>query len=124
MVASGLIAVTAPPALGFQNECQVRIDRLESQTGVLAPYGVLGLTGSQIAFQKSNNAGGVTLAGKEVKLAPVPGMKDHYPANDPVQSIALVRRMAAERGIIRCEIGSSAAGMLPNRSVRRRDALI
>lgn len=100
MIASGLIAVAASPALGFQDEGTVRIGLLESQTGVLAPYGIPGLLGSQIAIEEINNAGGVTVAGKKVKLAPVPDMKGHDPANDPAQAIALVRRMAADDGVL------------------------
>ena len=100
MIASGLIAVAASPALGFQDEGTVRIGLLESQTGVLAPYGVPGLLGSQIAIEEINNAGGITVAGKKVKLAPVPDMKGHDPANDPAQAIALVRRMAADDGVL------------------------
>lgn len=100
MLASGLMAVAASPALGFQDEGTVRIGLLESQTGVLAPYGVPGLQGSQIAIEEINNAGGVTVAGKKVKLAPVPDMKGHDPANDPAQAIALVRRMAADDGVL------------------------
>ena len=100
MIASGLIAVAAPPAQGFQDEGTVRIGLLESQTGVLAPYGVPGLLGSQIAIEEINNAGGITVAGKKVKLAPVPDMKGHDPANDPAQAIALVRRMAADDSVL------------------------
>ncbi len=100
MLAGGLIAVAASPALAFQDEGTVRIGLLESQTGVLAPYGVPGLLGSQIAIEEINNAGGVTVAGKKVKLAPVPDMKGHDPANDPAQAIALVRRMAADDSVL------------------------
>jgi ABC-type branched-subunit amino acid transport system substrate-binding protein len=61
--------------MAFQDEGTVRIGLLESQTGVLAPYGIPGLLGSQIAIEEINNAGGITVAGKKVKLAPV-GQED------------------------------------------------
>ena len=53
-----------------------------------------------MAIEEINNAGGVMVDGKKVKLAPVPDMKGHDPANDPAQAIALVRRMASDDGVL------------------------
>ena len=90
VLAGSLAVASIFPVMAFQDEGTVRIGLLESQTGVLAPYGIPGLLGSQIAIEEINNAGGITVAGKKVKLAPVPDMKGHDPANDPAQAIALV----------------------------------
>jgi len=100
ILAGSLAVASIFPAMAFQDEGTVRIGLLESQTGVLAPYGIPGLLGSQIAIEEINNAGGIMVAGKKVKLAPVPDMKGHDPANDPAQAIALVRRMAADDGVL------------------------
>ena len=99
-LALALVAGVAAPAWAFQDEGTVRIGLLESQTGVLSPYGIPGLSGSQMAIEEINNAGGVTIDGRKVKLAAVPDMKGHDPANDPAQAIALVRRMASDDGVL------------------------
>ena len=99
-LALALVVGAAAPASAFQDEGTVRIGLLESQTGVLSPYGIPGLAGSQMAIEEINNAGGVMVDGKKVKLAAVPDMKGHDPANDPAQAIALVRRMASDDGVL------------------------
>ena len=95
-----IAATSMATAAAFQEEGTVRIGLLESQTGVLAPFGIPGLLGSQMAIEEINNAGGITVDGKKMKLAPVPNMSGHDPANDPAQAIALVRRMAADDGVL------------------------
>ena len=98
--AIALLAAASIPAWAYQDEGTVRIGLLESQTGVLAPFGIPGLLGSQIAIEEINNAGGVTVDGRKVKLAPVPNIKGHDPANDPAQAIALTRRLAIDDGVL------------------------
>jgi branched-chain amino acid transport system substrate-binding protein len=95
VLAAGL-ALAAVPAFAFQSEGTVRIALLEAQTGTFAPYGLPALWGSLIAIDEINAAGGVTIDGKKVKLAPTPAPKGYDAGVDPSQSILMTKKALNE----------------------------
>lgn len=87
------LALSTGPALAFQSDGTVRIGSLEAQTGVPAPYGIQALVGSQIAIDEINAAGGVTVDGKQVKLALTPDPNGYDPGGDSATTIALMKKL-------------------------------
>ena len=92
-LSGALLIASATSALAFQEEGTVRIGVTESQTGLFAPYGLPGLWGSQIAVEEINEAGGVTIDGKQVLMEITPSPNGYDPAGDPAQNIVLIKRL-------------------------------
>ena len=88
------------PARAFQADGTVRIGSLESQTGVPAPYGIQALIGSQIAIDEINQAGGVKVDGKMVKLALTPSPNGYDPGGDSATTIALLKKLVADDQVL------------------------
>lgn len=106
-----IAALAAAPAFAFQSEGTLRIGLLESQTGTFAPYGLPGLWGSMIAIDEINAAGGVTVAGKKVKIQVSPA-NGYDAGSDPAQSILLVKRMLNEDKVLMVKgLSASNAGV-------------
>src|SRR4051812_3744821 len=83
----------ALPAYAFQDEGTVRIGSIESQTGISAPYGIQSRNGSRIAVDEINAAGGVQIGGKSVKLSIYPEPNGYDPGDDPVQHLAIFKKL-------------------------------
>lgn len=66
--AIGFAACAAVPALAFQDEGTVKIGSTEPLTGPGAVYGQPTIIGKMIAVEEINNAGGIMIDGKKVKL--------------------------------------------------------
>lgn len=100
LLASLALAALTGGALAFQSEGTVRIGSLEAQTGVPAPYGIQALTGAQIAIDEINAAGGVTVDGKQVKLATTPGPNGYDPGGDSAATIALMKKLVSDDQVL------------------------
>ena len=100
LLASMALAALTGGALAFQSEGTVRIGSLEAQTGVPAPYGIQALTGAQIAIDEINAAGGVTVDGKQVKLATTPGPNGYDPGGDSAATIALMKKLVSDDQVL------------------------
>ena len=110
-LASILAGTAATPALAFQDEGTVRVGILESQTGTYAPFGLANMTGTLIAFDEINAAGGVTVDGKKVKIAVTPPPGGYDAGNDPAQSISLLKRLLLDDKVLMVKgISNSNAG--------------
>jgi branched-chain amino acid transport system substrate-binding protein len=94
------LTFAALPAIAFQGEGTVRIGSLEAQTGVPAPYGIQALTGSQIAIDEINSAGGVKVDGKMVKLALTPSPNGYDPGGDSATTIALMKKLVSDDQVL------------------------
>ena len=92
VLASVLACAPVTDALSFQDEGTVRVGMLESQTGTYAPFGIANMTGTLIAFDEINAAGGVAVDGKKVKIQVTPNPNGYDAGIDPAQSIALLKR--------------------------------
>ena len=68
LLAAGMSAFVAVPALAFQDEGTVRIGSTEPLTGPGAVYGQPTIIGKMIAIEEINAAGGITIDGKQVKI--------------------------------------------------------
>ena len=98
-------------ANGFQDEGTVRIGMLESQTGTYAPFGIANMTGTLIAFDEINVAGGVTVDGKKVKIQVTPSPGGYDAGNDPAQSISLLKRALLDDKVLLIKgVSNSNAG--------------
>jgi branched-chain amino acid transport system substrate-binding protein len=95
-----LAAMAAAPAHAFQSEGTVRIGSLEAQTGVPAPYGIQALIGSQIAIDEINQAGGVKVDGKMVKLQLTPVPNGYDPSGDSATTIALLKKLVSDDQVL------------------------
>src|SRR5580700_1598531 len=95
-----LATMTAVPAYAFQSEGTVRIGSLEAQTGVPAPYGIQALIGSQIAIDEINQAGGIKVDGKMVKLQLTPGPNGYDPSGDSATTIALLKKLVSDDQVL------------------------
>jgi len=106
-----LLSCAATAALAFQDEGTVRIGMLESQTGTYAPFGIANMTGTLIAFDEINAAGGVTVDGKKVKIQVTPSPGGYDAGNDPAQSISLLKRELLDDKVLMIKgISNSNAG--------------
>jgi len=104
-------ALAAAPVFAFQSEGTLRIGLLEPQTGTYAPYGLPGLWGSLVAIDEINAAGGVTVAGRKVKLAVSPA-NGYDAGSDPAQSILLIKRMLNDDKVLMIKgVSASNAGV-------------
>ena len=110
-LATLLACAASPAALAFQDEGTVRVGMLESQTGTYAPFGIANMTGTLIAFDEINAAGGVTVDGKKVKIAVTPSPGGYDAGNDPAQSIALLKRALLDDKVLLIKgVSNSNAG--------------
>lgn len=100
IAATSAIALSAFPALAFQEEGTVRIGSLEAQTGIPAPYGIQALVGSQIAIDEINAAGGVMVDGKQVMLELTPSPDGYDPGGDSAQTIALMKKLVFDDEVL------------------------
>jgi hypothetical protein len=91
-LATLLACAASPAALAFQDEGTVRVGMLESQTGTYAPFGIANMTGTLIAFDEINAAGGVTVDGKKSRSRSRRAPAVMTPATIPRKSIALLKR--------------------------------
>ncbi len=108
-----LIFACAPltEAVAFQDESTVRVGILESQTGTYAPFGLANMTGTLIAFDEINAAGGVTIDGKKVKIQVTPSPNGYDAGSDPAQSIALLKRLLLDDKVLMVKgVSNSNAG--------------
>ena len=111
MLATLVACAASPPALAFQDEGTVRIGMLESQTGTYAPFGIANMTGTLIAFDEINAAGGVTVDGKKVKIAVTPSPGGYDAGVDPAQSISLLKRALLDDKVLLIKgVSNSNAG--------------
>lgn len=94
------LIVSASTVLAFQEDDTVQIGVTESQTGMFAPYGLPGLWGSQIAVEEINEAGGVMIDGKKVKMVITPSPDGYDPGADPAQNILLVKRLLTDDQVL------------------------
>ena len=104
-ILTSAIAITAAlglasAAAAFQDESTVRIGSIEAQTGVPAPYGIQALVGSQIAIDEINEAGGVEIGDKSVKLQLTPSPDGYDPGGDSAQVIALMKKLIADDQVL------------------------
>lgn len=107
-----LVAGLGTSAQAFQDEDTVRIGMLESQTGTYAPYGLANMWGTQIAFDEINAAGGITVGGKKVKIAVMPGPDGYDAGVDPAQSITLLKQVVTDDKVLMVKgISNSNAGI-------------
>jgi ABC-type branched-subunit amino acid transport system substrate-binding protein len=84
---------------------------LESQTGTYAPFGIANMTGTLIAFDEINAAGGVTVDGKKVKIQVTPGPNGYDAGIDPAQSISLLKRELLDDKVLMIKgVSNSNAG--------------
>ncbi len=79
-------------ASAFMDEGTIRVGHVGILTGPGVDYGTQVLNGLKIAIEEVNGSGGVTVAGKKVKLELAPYVYDS--ARDVAQSIALTRKLA------------------------------
>ena len=108
---ASLLSCAASTALAFQDEGTVRIGMLESQTGTYAPFGIANMTGTLIAFDEINAAGGVTVDGKKVKIQVTPSPGGYDAGNDPAQSISLLKRELLDDKVLMIKgVSNSNAG--------------
>ena len=104
-------AAPAMQAKAFQDEGTVRIGMLESQTGTYAPFGIANMTGTLIAFDEINAAGGVTVDGKKVKIQVTPAPGGYDAGVDPAQSISLLKRALLDDKVLMIKgVSNSNAG--------------
>jgi branched-chain amino acid transport system substrate-binding protein len=97
---SAIVLCASSTSHAFQDEGTVRIGSLEAQTGVPAPYGIQSLNGSKIAIDEINAAGGVTVAGKKVKLQLMPSPNGYDPGADSALTVALIKKLALEDEVL------------------------
>jgi branched-chain amino acid transport system substrate-binding protein len=110
-LASILACAASTAALAFQDEGTVRIGMLESQTGTYAPFGIANMTGTLIAFDEINAAGGVTVDGKKVKIQVTPSPGGYDAGVDPAQSISLLKRALLDDKVLMIKgVSNSNAG--------------
>ena len=102
--ALALAALTAAgisgTAMAFQDEGTVRIGVLESLTGTYAPFGIANMSGTIIAIDEINAAGGVTIDGKKVKIAVTPSPGGYDAGIDPAQSVTLLKRLLLDDKVL------------------------
>src|SRR5215470_13093678 len=79
-------------ARAFMDDGTIRVGHVGILTGPGVDYGTQVLNGLKIAIEEINGPGGVTVAGKKVKLELTPYVYDS--ARDVAQSIALTRKLA------------------------------
>jgi branched-chain amino acid transport system substrate-binding protein len=96
---SSLLLATSP-VWAFQDDGTVRIGSIESQTGISAPYGIQSRNGSRIAVDEINAKGGITVAGKQVKLQITPDPNGYDPGDDPVQHLAIFKKLVFEDQVL------------------------
>jgi len=102
---------SATEAIAFQDEGTVRVGMLESQTGTYAPFGLANMTGTLIAFDEINAAGGVTVDGKKVKIQVTPSPNGYDAGVDPAQSISLLKRLLLDDKVLLVKgVSNSNAG--------------
>lgn len=99
-LATLIAAGAAAPAAAFQDEGTVRIGVLESLSGTYAPFGIANMSGTIIAFDEINAAGGVTIDGKKVKIAVTPAPSGYDAGNDPAQSVTLLKRLLLDDKVL------------------------
>ena len=99
-----LLAIVAggatTPVMAFQDEGTVRVGVLESLTGTYAPFGLANMSGTVIAFDEINAAGGVTIDGKKVKIAVTPSPNGYDAGVDPAQSVTLLKRLLLDDKVL------------------------
>ena len=111
VLATIFACASSPGVLAFQDESTVRVGILESQTGTYAPFGLANMTGTLIAFDEINAAGGVTIDGKKVKIAVTPSPGGYDAGVDPAQSISLLKRLLLDDKVLMVKgISNSNAG--------------
>ena len=102
--ALALAALTAAgisgTAMAFQDEGTVRIGVLESLSGTYAPFGIANMSGTIIAIDEINAAGGVTIDGKKVKIAVTPSPGGYDAGVDPAQSVTLLKRLLLDDKVL------------------------
>ena len=99
-IASLIAAGASGPASAFQDEGTVRVGVLESLTGTYAPFGIANMSGTIIAIDEINAAGGVTIDGKKVKIAVTPSPGGYDGGVDPAQSITLLKRLLLDDKVL------------------------
>ena len=99
-IASLIAASASGPASAFQDEGTVRVGVLESLTGTYAPFGIANMSGTIIAIDEINAAGGVTIDGKKVKIAVTPSPGGYDGGVDPAQSITLLKRLLLDDKVL------------------------
>ena len=99
-----LLAIVAggatTPVMAFQDEGTVRVGVLESLTGTYAPFGLANMSGTVIAFDEINAAGGVNIDGKKVKIAVTPSPNGYDAGVDPAQSVTLLKRLLLDDKVL------------------------
>lgn len=111
LVASVLACASSTQVLAFQDEGTVRVGVLESLTGTYAPFGLANMTGTIIAFDEINAAGGVMVDGKKVKIQVTPSPNGYDAGNDPAQSISLLKRLLLDDKVLMVKgLSNSNAG--------------
>jgi len=86
------VVVSGRAAQAFMEEGTVRVGHVGILTGPGVDYGTQVLNGLKVALEEINEQGGVTIAGKKVKLNMAPYVYDS--ARDVAQAIALMRKVA------------------------------
>jgi branched-chain amino acid transport system substrate-binding protein len=110
-LATMFAAAPVMEANAFQDEGTVRVGMLESQTGTYAPFGIANMTGTLIAFDEINAAGGVTVDGKKVKIQVTPSPGGYDAGVDPAQSISLLKRELLDDKVLMIKgVSNSNAG--------------
>ena len=99
-IASLIAAGASGPASAFQDEGTVRVGVLESLSGTYAPFGIANMSGTIIAIDEINAAGGVTIDGKKVKIAVTPSPGGYDAGIDPAQSVTLLKRLLLDDKVL------------------------
>ena len=99
-IASLIATGASGPASAFQDEGTVRVGVLESLSGTYAPFGIANMSGTIIAIDEINAAGGVTIDGKKVKIAVTPSPGGYDGGVDPAQSITLLKRLLLDDKVL------------------------
>ena len=99
-IASLIAAGASGPASAFQDEGTVRVGVLESLSGTYAPFGIANMSGTIIAIDEINAAGGVTIDGKKVKIAVTPSPGGYDAGVDPAQSVTLLKRLLLDDKVL------------------------
>ena len=99
-IASLIATGASGPASAFQDEGTVRVGVLESLSGTYAPFGIANMSGTIIAIDEINAAGGVTIDGKKVKIAVTPSPGGYDAGIDPAQSVTLLKRLLLDDKVL------------------------
>lgn len=99
-IASLIATGASGPASAFQDEGTVRVGVLESLSGTYAPFGIANMSGTIIAIDEINSAGGVTIDGKKVKIAVTPSPGGYDAGIDPAQSVTLLKRLLLDDKVL------------------------